>query len=367
MSNFARDDLNGQRILLVEDEWIVASQIAAAFRNSGARVVAMVPTVTNALNFINGAERLDAAVLDLNLRGEMAYPVAEALDREGIPYILATAFDQNQIATQYRDVPRCNKPFSGHQVAEFLARVLKTSNTSENARSSARSGAPNNLLLSSLPPSAWELISNELEPVQLSARTRLETCKSRIYDCYFFEDGVLSHTMRAPDGSSMEVAITGFEGMTGVPVLQSSNQAISDATLLTDASAYKIRADALADMLDKDPVLGNILRRHAQEFSTQLTLSLLAVGRFRIEARLARWMLMVSDRLGSQIVPFSQESIGLSLGVRRASITGAIRDFRHRGLIDSYRGGIKICDRQGLVAASQGCYRPLPKPLKPRH
>ena len=112
--------ISGRRILIVEDEYFLAQTMRDAFADEGAEVVGPVPTVEGALDLIEDTDALDAAVLDLNLQGEMAYPVADALRGRGIPFVFATGYDASAIDNNYLGIGRCEKPVDPAQVAHLL-------------------------------------------------------------------------------------------------------------------------------------------------------------------------------------------------------------------------------------------------------
>lgn len=86
----------GKRVPVVEDEYFLAKSLAVDLRDFGADVLGPVAPIADALAVIT-SERLDAVVLDVNLRGEMAYPVADLLIERRVPFVLATGY-----ATRYR-------------------------------------------------------------------------------------------------------------------------------------------------------------------------------------------------------------------------------------------------------------------------
>lgn len=104
-------DLSGRRVLLIEDEWVVAHETARAFERHGAIVLGPVPTIEQALALVNPPNPPpDMAVIDINLRGELAFAVADALDARGVRYVFATGYDISFIPNRYRHVARCEKP-----------------------------------------------------------------------------------------------------------------------------------------------------------------------------------------------------------------------------------------------------------------
>jgi CheY-like chemotaxis protein len=113
-------ELAGRHVLIVEDEYLIAQEMVCQFRAAGAEVVGPVATVRGALELVKKAVRLDGAVIDINLRGEMAYPVADALVRRGIPLVIATGYDVNTLPARYDGLPACEKPIDVQRVARAL-------------------------------------------------------------------------------------------------------------------------------------------------------------------------------------------------------------------------------------------------------
>lgn len=113
--------MRGRRVLVVEDEYTLAEDVAAELERLGAMVVGPVPSVREALALLDGGPAPDAAILDINLGGELAYPVADALRRRGIPFIFATGYDASAIPPAYADVPRVEKPVDLRSAGGALA------------------------------------------------------------------------------------------------------------------------------------------------------------------------------------------------------------------------------------------------------
>ena len=114
--------LSGRRILVVEDDFFVADEVTHGLRRHGAEVVGPAPTVAAALALLDGTAALDGAALDVNLGGEMVYPVAEALRRRGVPFVFATGYEAAAIDEGFAAMPVCMKPVSARRLAEALFR-----------------------------------------------------------------------------------------------------------------------------------------------------------------------------------------------------------------------------------------------------
>lgn len=116
--------LSGRRVLVVEDEYFIANDIARALESLGAEIVGPVPSRDKALRLVADGERLDLAVLDINLRGDTVFPVADALRDRRVPFVFATGYDRSSVPSTYGDVPRWEKPFKAEQLAGFLPRLV---------------------------------------------------------------------------------------------------------------------------------------------------------------------------------------------------------------------------------------------------
>lgn len=102
--------LAGRAILIVEDEYFVMKRLSRVLKDAGATVVGPVASVAAALAHARDGTPLDAAVLDVNLFGEMVFPVADALADRGVPYAFATGYDPDVIPARHARIPLLRKP-----------------------------------------------------------------------------------------------------------------------------------------------------------------------------------------------------------------------------------------------------------------
>lgn len=112
--------LEGRRLLVLEDEFFLAEDMTRGLQEQGAEVIGPAGDIDRALDLLDGTPRLDGAVLDINVRGEMAYPVADALIARRIPFVFVTGYDKAVIPRRYADVIRCEKPVSARDVGRAL-------------------------------------------------------------------------------------------------------------------------------------------------------------------------------------------------------------------------------------------------------
>lgn len=108
--------LEGRRILVVEDTFLVAMSVEDMLLGFGCEVVGPAPNVPQAMALIEG-QRIDGALLDVNLNGVMIFPVADALAERSIPFVLATGYDdKNVLEARFHDRPRLRKPYTEEDV-----------------------------------------------------------------------------------------------------------------------------------------------------------------------------------------------------------------------------------------------------------
>ena len=115
----------GKRILIVEDEYFLADDLADEFSRLGAKVIGPLSEVVEAQEILQSGGPIDAALLDINLRSEMIFPLARALRERAISFVFTTGYDKTTIRPEFADVPLWEKPFDVPALAEGVAELLK--------------------------------------------------------------------------------------------------------------------------------------------------------------------------------------------------------------------------------------------------
>jgi two-component SAPR family response regulator len=116
--------LFGHKVLLVEDDYFIADEMRRMLSRSGAEVLGPVATVDKALALIAASSEIDAAVLDVNLRDVMVFPVADALEKRGVPFVFATGYEVTAIPARYTHIQRCEKPVGMDTLAQVLSHEI---------------------------------------------------------------------------------------------------------------------------------------------------------------------------------------------------------------------------------------------------
>src|SRR5450759_748326 len=112
-----------RRVLVVEDEVLVAWLLEDMLADLGCAVLGPAASVKQALAMID-AEAIDVAVLDVNLNGQLSYPVADALAARGVPFVFSTGYDKDRMLDGYKTFPVLQKPYHRAELENTLARLL---------------------------------------------------------------------------------------------------------------------------------------------------------------------------------------------------------------------------------------------------
>jgi DNA-binding response OmpR family regulator len=121
----SEDNLRDRVILVVEDEFLLAFELAESLRRAGAVVLGPAGSVENGMALYHGAARLDGAILDVNLGGELVFPLANCLSDSGVPLVFTTGYDIGTILRRYPQAGCCEKPVETAQVIRALSRVVR--------------------------------------------------------------------------------------------------------------------------------------------------------------------------------------------------------------------------------------------------
>jgi CheY-like chemotaxis protein len=114
--------LAGCRVLVADDEPLIAMNLAEELEAAGAVVVGTAASMESAVALL-GCEEVDAAVLDIMLGNELVYPLADSLSARSIPYVFATGYLTEALPEKYADIPICGKPFAANAVVEALTQA----------------------------------------------------------------------------------------------------------------------------------------------------------------------------------------------------------------------------------------------------
>jgi CRP-like cAMP-binding protein len=213
-----------------------------------------------------------------------------------------------------------------------------------------------NEILLDLPQKEYETVLAKLEFARLKTQQVLHESGDTLKSGYFCNTGLVSVLTVMPDGRSVEVGLIGKEGFVGLPLIAGFRSSPIRAFAPIEGTAFRIDGEVLVEILRQCPAL----ERKLQRFSQMLTMQVMQVAAcnrlHEVDERLARWLLMGQDRVGSKSLPLTQELLGQTLGTRRSSVSTAAGILQKAGLITCRRGAIDILKRRNLENAACDCY-----------
>ncbi len=214
-----------------------------------------------------------------------------------------------------------------------------------------------NHLLASLPRDEYARVLLDLEPVCLRTKHIVAHPDEPIRHVYFLRDAVVSLLVAMEDGSTIEVASVGSEGLIGLGAFLGEGTETGPMVVQIPGRAARMTTTAFHEAVWRSARLQLLLQRYTLAFINQLARTAGCNRVHSVRQRCARLLLMIDDRLGRKTVPLTHESLAILLGVRRASVTEAALAFHRLGLIEYQRGNICIMDRDGLEAVACEDYR----------
>ena len=214
-----------------------------------------------------------------------------------------------------------------------------------------------NKILASLSRAEYLRVLPHLESVTLAFGEVLFEPGDQIKHVYFPNDSLVSLLTLVDQHLALEVGMVGREGMVGNAVALGIDVSPVRAMVQGAGTALQMRAASFRKELRQSRSLQHEVHLYTHLLMGQIAQTA-ACNRFHvIEARLARWLLMTRDRVGSNYFRLTQEFLGHMLGVRRVGVTKAAHALKQRKLIDYNRGEISIIDGHRLEDASCSCYK----------
>ncbi len=214
-----------------------------------------------------------------------------------------------------------------------------------------------NRVLASLPARDYRRLRAQLEPVELKFGQVLYEPGQTIRFVYFPLACLVSLLTAVDKHRTLEVGMVGNEGMAGMPFILGVGISGVRALVQGAGSALRMTSHRFRIEFERNRPLQQALYRYTYALMAQISQTA-ACNRFHdAEERLARWLLMTRDRVGSDEFPLTHEFLAHMLGLRRVGITQAASALKQRNLIAYRRGAVQIQDAKGLEESCCSCYR----------
>ena len=213
-----------------------------------------------------------------------------------------------------------------------------------------------NHLLATMSQHEWNELEPDMEEVDFSVNQVLcESGKTPAY-MYFPTTAIVSLLYMTENGASSEVAVVGNDGMVGISLVLSGSNSPNQALVQSAGKGYRMRAQAAKKAINRGSAMLNIMLRYSQAMITQVTQTAVCNRHHTIEQQLCRRLLLSLDRLSSNQIAMTHETLASMLGVRRESVTDAALKLQNLGIISYKRGLITVLQRQALESRSCECY-----------
>lgn len=222
-----------------------------------------------------------------------------------------------------------------------------------------------NHLLAFLPPDDYERLAPTLDVIPLELKAILHKPGEPLEYVYFPGGGFCSVVTVLEDGSMVEVATIGREGMIGLSAVLNNGPSPSATMVQAETdTCYRMPVVAFQREMGRRGVFYGLITRYAHALVGFIMQSTACNAIHSVEQRLSRWLLMAHDRVGKDDFPLTQEFVAMMLGATRPTVTVVAGTLQRAGLITYHRGHVTIVDREQLEAASCECYRAATNLLK---
>lgn len=213
-----------------------------------------------------------------------------------------------------------------------------------------------NHLLAALPAEDLERLLPFLERVPLAVGQVLCQAGEPMRHIYFPTDAIVSLLYTIKDGSALEIAVVGNEGLVGLVLFMGGETTLNRAMVQCPGSAYRLKGSLLKTEFDQAGALQQQILRYTQALLTQMAQRLVCVRLHSLDQQLCNWLLQYFERLPNNRLLMTQELIAHLLGVRRGSVSEVAGKLQDAGLISYHRGCISLLDQPGLQQRSCECY-----------
>jgi CRP-like cAMP-binding protein len=216
-----------------------------------------------------------------------------------------------------------------------------------------------NHILLAIPDDEFVRLRPLLEEVEMPQYKIFYEQGTKIEHAYFPNQGMVSLVVSVNDGRSVEVGITGCEGIVGAPLAFGFESAPMRAIMQITGRGLRIASSSLEETFGRSPILKLLIERYVMMQQLQVA-QLAACNRLHdMDQRLARWLLMCQDRIDSESLPLTHEFLAQMLGSGRPTVTIAAGVLERAGLIQNTRGSVRILNRKRLEDAACECYRAI--------
>jgi len=213
-----------------------------------------------------------------------------------------------------------------------------------------------NRLLAALPRADFALLAPYLQKVSLEQDAVLLRSGDRIEQVYFPRSGTIAFMLDMPNGQTVATAVIGNEGAVGILSALRHSRSAMTAVVGVAGVSLQISAPRFHASFSQSDAIRHVVQIHTRALLAQFQHVAACNALHSVEARMARWLLHIHDRIDGDVLPLTQEALSHLLGVRRTTVTHVVHKLRKSGAIRSNRRGLIEIDRTRLAEAACECY-----------
>lgn len=213
-----------------------------------------------------------------------------------------------------------------------------------------------NKLLSSLPVEEIDFLKTHLELIEFSTGDIIFQAGDAIDYVYFPLNGMISLLSVTEQGQTIEVGFVGWEGLIGLPVLLGKNEIPYQALTQAPTQCLRVKSRIAVQLFKRQGMFHDVVLRYFYVILKQISQTCVCNHFHKIEARLCRWLTVMSERSGNKHLILTQEFLSHMLGVQRTSIGMIAASLQSKGIIRYNRGKMEILDFEKLKSSACVCY-----------
>lgn len=218
-----------------------------------------------------------------------------------------------------------------------------------------------NQFLAVMAASDTDRLKPHVELVTLDQGQILFHVDQPISHVYFPHEGVVSLQVLGSDGTVVEAASIGNEGVVGLGGLLANDVSFTRQTVQLPGQASRIPRSAFLAAAGRSSGLRSLLASHADAFAAQVLQTSACNAQHSTEERMARWLLMAFERCATDRISLTHDDLAVAFGVRRPTVTLVIRSLQAAEILETTRGTITVVDRSGLKQIACECYQAIRK------
>lgn len=233
------------------------------------------------------------------------------------------------------------------------------------SRSSSEGTPIRNRILLALPDNEFQILRPLLSLQELPRYASLHEPGAPLELVYFPNSGLVSMVIVTREGKMVEVGVVGNEGVVGAPAFVGLSRIPQRAVVQIAGEGFRIRVPTLQGALPSTPLLLQIANQHAVMQGMQAAQSAACNRLHGVEQRLARWLLLMYDRVDEDSLHITHDFLATMLGTDRPSVSLAAGALQKKGAIEYTRGAVRLSNRERLEEAACECYEVMQKLYSP--